>query len=48
MNDFLKMNPGLTRLVNIILNLADFNPEDLCDIAKCKILHKSLSESDVA
>ena len=38
MNDFLKVNPGLTRRVKTVLNFADFTPEDLCNITKCKIL----------
>ena len=42
MNDFLKMNPGLTRRVKTVLNFADFTPEDLCDITKCKILQQSI------
>ena len=32
MNDFLKTNPGLTRLVKTVLNFADFTPEErLCN-----------------
>ena len=41
LNDFLKMNPGLTRRVKTVLNFADFTPEELCDITKCKILQQS-------
>ena len=42
MNDFLKMNPGLTRRVKTVLNFADFTPEELFDIKKCKILQQSI------
>ena len=42
MNDFLKMNPGLTRRVKTVLNFADFTPDNLCDITKCKILQQSV------
>ena len=42
LNDFLKMNPGLTRRVKTVLNFADFTPEELCDITKCKILQQSI------
>ena len=35
------MTPGLTRRVKIVLNFADFTPEELCDITKCKILQQS-------
>ena len=42
MNDFLKMNPGLTRREKTVLNFADFTPEELCDITKCKILQQSI------
>ena len=42
MNDFLKMNPGLTRLVKTVLNFRDFTPEELCDITKFKILQQSI------
>ena len=42
MNDFLKMNPGLTRRVKTVLNFAHFTPEDLRDITKCKILQQSI------
>ena len=41
-NDFLKMNPGLTRRVKTVLNFADFTPEELFDITKCKILQQSI------
>ena len=34
MNDFLKMNPYLTRRVKTVLNFADFTPEELRDIIK--------------
>ena len=34
MNDFLKMNSGLTRRVKIVLNFSDYTPEDLCDITE--------------
>ena len=42
MNDFLKMNPGLTRRAKTVSNFADFTPEELCDIKKCKILQHSI------
>ena len=41
-NDFLKMNPGLTRRVKTVSNFADFTPEELCGITKCKILQQSI------
>ena len=41
-NDFMKMNPCLTRRVKTVLNFADFTPEELCDITKCKILQQSI------
>ena len=34
MDDFFKMNPGLTRRVKTVLNSVDFTPEKLCDITK--------------
>ena len=40
MNDFLKMNPGLTRRVKTVLNFENVTPEELCDITKCKILQQ--------
>ena len=41
MNSYLKMNPGLARRVETVLNFADFTPEELFDITKCKILQQS-------
>ena len=41
MNGYLKMNPGLARRVETVLNFADFTPEELFDITKCKILQQS-------
>ena len=40
MNDFLKMNPGLTRRVKTVLNFENVTPEELFDITKCKILQQ--------
>ena len=42
MNDFLKMNPGLTRREKTVLDFVDFTPEELCDTTKCKILQQSI------
>ena len=42
MNDFLRINPGLTRRVKTVLNFADFTPKDLCEITKCKMLQQSI------
>ena len=47
MNDFLRMNPGLTRRVKIVLNFADFTPKDLCDITNVKC-YSSPSECHLA
>ena len=40
MNDFSKMNPGLTRRVKTVLNFGNVTPEGLCDITKRKILQQ--------
>ena len=42
MNDFLRMNPGPTRLVKTVLNFDEFTSEELYDITKCKILQQSI------
>ena len=42
MNAFLKINLCLTRRVKTVLNFANFTPEKLRDITKCKILQQSI------
>ena len=42
MSAFLKINLCLTRRVKTVLNFANFPPEKLRDITKCKILQQSI------